>query len=272
MGADIHFELDGGPFSWWKLNLTRISADVHWLDESVALRDVRSDFYEGKMDGFAFFEFPRGRPGTDFNFTMNITNALLQGLMTDLFPGTNQPEGWLTGHLVVTKANSEGTHTANGYGNFSVRDGLLWNIPAFGVLSPVLNGISPGLGNSRATAGQCTFVMTNGVVRSDNLDIRTQPMRLQYRGTVDLDGRLNARVEAELLRDMFLIGPLVSTVFWPVTKLFEFKVTGMLGDPKMEPLNPVSKLLLMPFRPVRTIKGLFPENSNSRTNAPPENR
>ena len=31
----------------------------------------------------------------------------------------------------------------------------------------------PGLGSSRASAGTCTFIITNGIIRSDDLDIRS---------------------------------------------------------------------------------------------------
>jgi hypothetical protein len=59
-------------------------------------------------------------------------------------------------------------------------------------------------------------------------------MRLEYRGSVDLDGNVNARVEAQVLRDVWLIGPIVSTVLWPFAKMFEYKVTGTLAQPKTE--------------------------------------
>jgi hypothetical protein len=92
---------------------------------------------------------------------------------------------------------------------------------------------------------------------------------LQYRGTVNLEGQLNARVDAELLRDMWLVGPLVSTVFWPVTKLFEYRVTGTLADPRTQPVFVLPKLMLLPFHPLRTLKGLRPEDPNSNPNFSP---
>ena len=156
--------------------------------------------------------------------------------MADLFLKTNHLEGRLSGSLVVTNANTADLQSWNGHGNLNLRDGLIWDIPIFGIFSDVLNGMVPGLGSSRANAGTCTFVITNGVIRSDDLDIRSTGMRLQYRGTLDFQGQVNARVEAEPLRDMWLVGPVFSTVLWPVTKLFEYKVTGSLGDPKAEPV------------------------------------
>ena len=141
------------------------------------------------------------------------------------------------------------------------------------MFSDVLNGLAPGLGSSRASAGTCTFGITNGVIRSNDLDIRSTAVRLQYRGTVDFESRVKARVEAGLLRDVWLVGPVVSTVFWPVTKVFEYKVSGTLGEPKAEPVFLIPKVMLlpfqMPFHPLRTLKGLLPEDSGaSRTNNP----
>jgi hypothetical protein len=59
-----------------------------------------------------------------------------------------------------------------------------------------------------------------------------------------------------------------------VTKLFEYKVTGSLGDPKATPVHLIPKMMLLPFQipfhPIRTLKGLLPEDSApSRTNTPP---
>lgn len=112
-------------------------------------------------------------------------------------------------------------------------------------------------------------MITNGVVRTGDLEIRSTGMRLLYRGTVNLDGQLSARVDAELLRDMWLVGPLVSTVFWPVTKLFEYKVNGTLADPRSQPVFILPKLMLLPFHPFRTLKGLRPEDPNSNPNFSP---
>lgn len=265
-GADLHFYLDGGPFHWWKFNLPNISGHVHWQGLRLSLNEVGAAFYDGHANGDAEFAFPPGEPA-QFHFTLATTNTLLQALMADLVR-TNHVEGRLTANLDITSASEADWHSVNGYGNLDLRDGLIWDIPLFGIFSPMLNGIAPGLGNSRATAGTCSFVITNGVLFSNDLEIRSATMRLQYRGTVDLDTHLNARVEAELLRDMWVIGPLISTVFWPVTKLFEYKVTGTLHEPKTDPVFIVPKLVLMPFHPFRTLKGLLPEDTSGRTNAP----
>jgi hypothetical protein len=112
-------------------------------------------------------------------------------------------------------------------------------------------------------------VITNGVIFSDDLEMRAPTMRLQYTGSVDLQGRVDATVQAELFRDTWLVGRIVSLALWPVSKMFEFEVTGTLSQPKAEPLH-IPKLLLAPLRPFRTLRELFPEDASTRPNAPPQ--
>ena len=93
-------------------------------------------------------------------------------------------------------------------------------------------------------------------------------MRLQYRGTVDFDGQVKARVTAEPLRDTPILGPVVNVALWPVAKLFQYKITGTLADPKPEPLY-IPKILLFPLTPFKMLEGFFTPGGLS-TNAPAE--
>ena len=218
------------------------------------------------------FDFRVPHDGADYQFTAVVTNINLHALAADLSSSTNQLEGALSGRIVVTRADSRDWRTLDGFGHARLRDGLIWDIPLFGILSPVLNAVSPGLGNSRATDAAAAFAITNGVIYSDSLEINTAMTRLQYTGTVDLRGNVNARVTAQLLHNLWGVGPFISTVFWPVTKLFEYKVTGTLKNPKREPVVPfVPKILQMPLHPIRTFEELLPGSDyfSSPTNAPP---
>jgi hypothetical protein len=135
----------------------------------------------------------------------------------------------------------------------------------------VLNTVSPGLGNSRAKEATVKFSITNGVIATDSLEIHSMMTRLQYAGTVDLKGNLNATVTAQPLRDVWVIGPLVSPFIWPITKVFEYKVTGTLKNPKSEPVLFPTKLLMMPFHPIRSFESLLPGDEgllSSPTNLP----
>jgi hypothetical protein len=269
--ADLRFEVVGGaPFQCLKLRAARVTGTIHWLGETLVLTNIAAELYGGAGNGFANFDFRAPHEGADFQFTAAVTNINLHALAADLSPATNHLEGALFGRLVVTRADSRDWRALDGFGQAHLRDGLIWDIPLFGILSPVLNAVSPGLGNSRATDASATFAITNGVIYSDSLVINTAMTRLQYSGTVDLRENVNARVTAQLLHNLWGVGPIISTLFTPVTKLFEYQVTGTLQNPKREPVY-VPKFLLLPLHPIRTFEELLPGGDYfpSATNAPP---
>jgi hypothetical protein len=263
--ADLWFQADGAPLVWLKIKTSRITGKIHWLGDTLILTNLTAALYGGTGNGFAHFDF-RSKEGADFEFTANVRNADLHRLAADLSSPTNHLEGVLSGRFVMTSANSENWRSWDGYGQANLRDGLIWDVPIFGILSPVLNSIMPGLGSSRATDAAAHFGMTNGVVFSDDLEIRSTMMRLQYTGTVDLKSHVNAHVTAQLLRNTWVVGPLLSTALWPVSKLFEFQITDTLQYPQSQPVY-LPKFLLLPLHPFRSLEEILANGAD--TNAPP---
>ena len=103
------------------------------------------------------------------------------------------------------------------------------------------------------------FLITNSVIISENLEIRTGITRLRYEGSVDFEHRVDGRMEAELLRNIPGVGWLVSKVLFPVSKLFEYRITGTLDDPKTRPTSVLPSIILMPLQPVKSLKEIFGE-------------
>jgi hypothetical protein len=256
--SDLRVDLSGGPFSYWKFNVPQISGTVAFVNEHVAITNLAAEFYGGSLTG----EITVASTATlepDFRFALEARDTDLHELMNDVWTPTNRLEGTLTGELTITSANAGDWGSWSGYGNVRLRDGYLWDIPLFGIFSPVFNAILPGLGQSRVSGGTATYFITNSVIHTRDLEIRSPAMRLAYKGTIDFDYNVNSRVEARLLRDMWVVGPLVSLVFSPITKMLEYKVTGTLGEPKLEPLL-IPKALQFPLHPWRTIRGLFSDD------------
>ncbi|HXS67904.1 MAG TPA: AsmA-like C-terminal region-containing protein, partial [Candidatus Polarisedimenticolia bacterium] len=266
--ADLHFNVSGTDFQWWKLQVPRISGKIDWVGQHLSLKDVHSDFYLGNASGNADFYFDKISHSANYRFNFAASDASLHFLAMDLAGGkSNKLEGLLTGRLEVTHANSANWQSWQGAGRVDLRDGLIWDIPIFGIFSPVLDTVVPGLGSSRARQGSATFTITNGVVNTDDLKIETLMARLIYRGTIDLGGAVDARMEAELFRNTWVVGPVLSLALWPVSKTFEYKISGSIHKPKSEPMF-IPKILFFPLHPVQTIKNMMPETDAS-TNSPP---
>jgi hypothetical protein len=264
--ADLYFDLDGGPFRWWNFRVPHIAGTVHWTGTHLDLNNVAADFYGGMAGGAAGFDFSVPK-AADYHFYASVTNASLRRLLDDLSPRTNRLEGVLNADLVITRGNLARANDFDGYGDVHLHDGLIWSIPIFGVFSPALDSIAPGLGSSRASAGDGSFLISNGVLRTDDTEIRSPAMRLRYRGTVNLEGEVGARVEAELLRDVWLVGPLVSTIFWPFSKMFEYKVSGSLSQPHAELLY-LGKMV-EPFRAPKPTSTASPATNTPAISIPP---
>ncbi len=269
--ADLTFDIvQGVPFRWARLNTTQVTGTIHWYQQSLTLSHIVAQLYDGTGTGSGFLDFRPVNYDCDFNFAFAVTNIDLHLLATDLTTNKSKLEGRLSSTTRVTRGNSADWHSWNGDGQVQLHDGLLWDVPMFAFMSPVLNAVMPGLGNSRAKAAAADFIITNGVITTDSLLIQSATMRLQYAGTVDLMENVNAHVTAQLLHNMPLVGPVISTMLWPVGKIFECHVTGELGEPVVTPVfipGFIPKLLAVPLHPIHSMEQLFSPASTTNTPA-----
>ena len=198
-----------------------------------------------------------GGSRADLKFRIAVEDASLRALMADVSSKTNRMEGLLTGNLNITSANTESFTNWSGNGRLDLRDGVLWEIPIFGIFSQALDKVSPGLGESRAKHGSATFTIVNSVIYSDNLEIQAPALEMLYRGKVDFKGRVDATVEAQLFKELPLgLGTVVGLAVKPLTWLFEYKVTGTLADPKSEPQFPITRIPLFILNPMQSLRDL----------------
>lgn len=266
--AAMTFDVAGGPFRFWRFNLPEVQAGVRWRGDSVSVTNVAATFYGGRLSGGIDLEMLGGGDalfrlqalGSDFN-----VQPLLRDILTT---STNQVEGVATVSLIVTDAHTADWKSWYGRGHAELRNGVIWDLPIFGVFSQGLNVVLPGIGNSRASAARGSYQIQKSVIHTDDLAIEAGPARLQYRGSVDFDGRLDARVVAEVLHSTPLIGPLLSLALAPAAKVMEYKVTGTLADPELKPLN-IPGFLRPLLNPVGTLGEVFiPKAQPPSTNGP----
>ena len=254
---NMRFEIDGGPFHWQRFNLEEIKATLLWRGDRLALTNMVGRWYGADVNGWANFDF---RPkNTDlFDFLVQVEGLDLRRVLRDLQPGrTNKVEGTMSGELRVTSGDTHDWLSWQGFGYAYLTNGLLWDTPVLSMFSPILNAFVPGLGNSRARHATATYQITNSVIHTHDLVIRGTALRMNYRGSVDFDKRLDGRMEAELLRDLPAFGFVFSKLLWPVTKLFDYEVTGTLDQPKMKELYLLSRIIMMPLHPLKTLKDLM---------------
>lgn len=277
-GAELHFDITGEDFAFWRLRARHVNTELRWSGGRLALTNLNASFYDGALDGWAEFDVGAGTGDTPYRFAASVRRAMLGPLMRDASSTNSRLEGQVDLDLHVTSALTSDVMTWNGRGGAALTNGLIWDVPVFGFMSPALNALLPGLGNQRFDRASADFTITQGVIHTTNLLMNSPLVRLDYRGTVDMERRVNTRVEARVFRDLSLLGPLFSVVTAPITKLFEFKVTGTLADPEPQPVY-VPKFLFWPFQALGWLAGGFRNAddssgdgdalSNLVTNAPP---
>ncbi len=253
---DLRLEVRSQDFSWWRVHGTNVSGHLHLLGETMTISNLQAGVYGGGLGGDLHFDWTTPSD-TRFNLSLDGVNIGLVELLRDISPATNRLEGRLTGTVVVTQGSTTNHQLFAGYGRLHLEDGYLWGLPVFGLFSPLFDALSPGLGQTRFTEGAATFVVTNSVLTTRDMEMKSATMRLQYRGSLDVAGHLDATMEAELFRDMPLIGRLLQFAFTPVTKLLEYRIRGTVMKPDPEPRY-LPRFLLMVLRPFATLKTLLP--------------
>jgi hypothetical protein len=275
--TDMRFDIQGSHFHWTNLGADKISGSVRWVGRNVSLTNIQARLYNaGRLNGWLIFDYSPGhRAGFRSDFAAKDVDL---GFLARSLSGTNsRVAGMLDGYMALNAPVTTNKNTWTGHGDVHIHDALLWDIKLFGVLSPLLNAMSPGLGDSRAREASALFYVKGGRVSSEDLEIHSSSVRLFYRGYVTMNKQVSGRVEADLLRDTPVFGPLLSTALMPLSKLFEYQITGPLQRPVFKPVY-VPKFIMLFLRPFHSLKELLPESPetapantppNSPTNAPP---
>ncbi|MGC8988813.1 MAG: AsmA-like C-terminal region-containing protein [Verrucomicrobiia bacterium] len=258
---DIVFDVAGGPFHFWRLNASEVAGVVHWQEDRLLITNLAASLCQGRLTGNVRAEFHQTND-TMIQFSSRLVNADLRLLARDLLEHPANIEGTVSANFNVVNGHASDVRTWSGYGDIEMRDGSLWDLPIFGILSPILNTVIPGLGNSKARSASATFTLDNSVLRTDNLAIDAGPARLRYHGKTDLEGRVDARAEAEILASTPLVGPFISLALTPLSKVFIFQVNGTLAKPELEPVY-VPRLFMHLLRPFHTLRSLFPGGTES---------
>jgi hypothetical protein len=267
LGTAMKFLVQGNQFHWNNLNADSVQGAVDYHVRTVEISNVQAGvFGTGKVRGWLTIEW--GSRGTGFSSDFSLNGINLGTVAQELTAKRTKLEGMLDGQLALAAPFGASDTNIFGRGRLHVHDGLLWDIKLFGAFSPLLNAIAPGSGDSRAREASASFVITNGVLSTEDLEIRSSGFRLLYRGTIDAQKRLNARVEANLLRDTPLFGHLLSWMLTPVDKIFEYRVTGTLKKPVTKPLY-IPKAFLAMLRPFHSLKELLPPPTTPKPSSAP---
>ena len=234
-------------FAYWKLAADKATADLIVTNNTLTIENFAADFYAGKLSGKATFSLANDAA---YRFDVVTERVDVQKLFATLTGKPGKTTGFLTGQAAIT-GNGSDLATIKGAGKLTVEDGVLWEIPAFGILSRILNDIAPGVGSSEATKATATFTIENAAVKTDNLKVDAGAFDLTSHGKIGFDGQLDFRVQGQFLRSL----PGINIVTWFLKNIFEYKIGGTIGN--------------YTYRPVNLPKEIMPHNAGEKS-PPPE--
>jgi hypothetical protein len=247
---NCQFWLDGEGFEWKRIHLPKARGRIDWVGNTVTITNLEGAFHGGAIAGHGFFDFNRDH-GAAFRFHTALRQCDLRSLIAGVAQRTNKIEGLFSGDLTMTQADTHNLTNWQGRGWVTLSDGLIWDVPIFGIFSELVNGFFPkmGLGNSRARDAEATFQVTNSVIQTSDLEIHAGSMRVEYDGRVDFNGNVDGRMQAQMFGEIPVIAQVTSILTLPLGKIFEARITGTLDNPRRELvyipsfMNMIKKLL-----------------------------
>lgn len=240
--ADVEAQRMG--LLWVRADEARMKVEM--AGRSVFVREVQGRIGDGAFEGDVEFDLPSGdRPRTAYRIQGTVSNTWLHVWIPE---GMGSPErasmGRVNAELELSGQIGEGQGgTAAGRGTIRVREGRLLQIPLLGPISRLVNVLIPGAGMAEQTEFIADVTIRDGRVHTRGAFLRGRTISLEISGSAGFGGDLKMKVHLRLLRGGIAASVLRMLTF-PVTKLFEFNLTGTMDRPEWEPRNLPKELLL----------------------------
>jgi len=246
-GHDFTLQVDGRDTGIGPVNVEKYSFTSRTVGISNIFSDIRGRLYGGDFSGSARLKTPTGTvehvwyelegKAADVDFG-EFAGAVIKGEKRD-FSGKLWVEGKLSGF-----AGEGNGRTARGYAEVGVDDGRVFMLPIFGGLSSMMVKVIPGLDFVlRQSDAQADLTINDGRIHSRKIKIEGDILSLQGHGSCGIDGSLDYDAQLKLMKEHTIVAKLLRALTYPITKLFEFRLTGTRDDPKWYPENFSADLL-----------------------------
>jgi hypothetical protein len=246
-GSDFRGQLRFGAFGADKLTISNCVCDMGMVGPTVIVRNVSGTLCEGTVTGLVDVVLPSGGVSDTFYRATGVASDVdFPTIVTKL---GKRPDPNHAGALTLSfdMAGPAGTNllrAAQGRGSVRLSHGRVFMLPLFGGLSKMMTRIIPGLDFVlRQTDLSAQFDLAGGKLTSRKVLIEGDVLSLRGSGSCDLDGTLAFDAQLQFMKEHTLVAKLFRPVLYPITKLFELRLTGTLDDPQWRAINFSSDLL-----------------------------
>lgn len=210
------------------VSLTAPSGNVRIRKDEVKVDNLRFRAFDGPCEATIIHRDDRRNDGLQGE--VRWTKISLPAI-ADCY-GFDSKQGQLTGRLEFA-CNGKQASTVQGKGLIALEGAELFSVPIFGPLSPIISGVlmNRNMGFERAREAFCSFVIRDGVIRTN--DFRTATTSLAFTG----DGSVNLTDRTMLMTMRMNARGLLSVITLPLRPfygLFQFRGSGPVGKPNWE--------------------------------------
>jgi hypothetical protein len=217
------------------------SCSVRMIGPTNTLSNIRGRIYDGTFSGQAVLVAPHGaHSNTQYSVDATVVDVDFEELAGVLTGETDKEyEGTFYGHLALRGLAGEGNgHSARGDGHLGIKNGHVYMLPVFGGLQAYMTKIIPGLDFVLSQSdAKASFTIADRRVHSEDVKIKGDIISLSGKGSYGFDHQLAYDVQMRLLRSHTIGGRILKPIFYPLSKLFEFRLRGTLEDPNWRLIN-----------------------------------
>ncbi len=238
---DFTMEVAGRKWGYSNLVAESCSCEAVFNGPTITVSDVKGVLFDGELEGEARFVAPVGdATNTLYSYKASLYRAdfeqvarLLAGEQEDEYQGRFTMLLNASGHM-----GEDYAEVMVGSGRLGVDDGRVFMLPVFGGLSKYMTKIIPGLDFVlKQTDASTEFTIAGGRVRSEEINIKGDVLSLGGKGAYRFDRELEFEVQIRLLKSHTIGGRILRPLFYPLSKLFEFRLRGTMDAPDWYLIN-----------------------------------
>jgi len=235
-------KIEFGNFIYNNFTFTAFSSSVLINGVTNQFKKFESDFYDGKINGDLTFNI-LDNTYTNVKYYGNISlNSVNYSLFASALEIMNSEDvsGRLYGKIKFDGYVDENVWSRmNASGYISIKKGWLFRMRIFGGLTKLLAKVIPGLdfvmSQSDATVD---FEMKNGVGEVSRFVLNGDVLSISGTGSVNMvDRTYNMKFQLKFMKQHTFVAKFINTVVWPISKLFEMRLTGTFEEPVWKAVN-----------------------------------
>ena len=236
--TEIHGHIECAAIEAHRIPLQNAAADYTVGNATSRLEHVTAALCGGTAEGGVIFS--RDDEGLwHYAAHTDIRGARFGDLCDAITGDANAFGGSLTGSLALQAPLSrEHTRAATGQGRVNIDEADLFRLPIFAGMTGFMARTIPGV-DSLVTQSDASFNFSidNGKLHTDDIGVEGGVFSLIGKGDYHFTDELDFAIQLRLLKQKTLGGRVLKVLTFPISKLFEFKLTGSRADPEWFPVN-----------------------------------